>query len=518
MSSGMENVVLNSLERLVSTDHNRLQKFKARDVAEAFRYLLDVSCGTEDLDAGGVPTEFLTQENPLRAEVFSGLLARPQIGSLNVLVDAGLLYCVDPDASPSPDDSVYKFIRSPGVPNVGGLVMTANASGSIRIDVIECQRTNNADQVVETDSRDLFNPSTGLFTATTVTKATQGTLTFRVRAGTAGSGFPGTAAGWLPLAVASVAAGATTCDQMTFWDVRPLLSDRAHGLQNVSAQSCVNEAESQWDARVTTAIVGLPRARVHRRIAGGLVSGESAIDATSAANQEPGFAPANLWHLYLLFPFSLPRWARYSTSASGSRIPRGPRGIAVVSATNMHDDASPVSAVSLPTATGLLGSTTEGVCVGSGWNNGGTLVGWWGDNEHGMFFSAGNYFVNPNGGASIGVQTYTIDRATQVPGGARSVCLQFRCFATVTSAGAVKAEPYVVFLSREIRTGGGTVNAVGYAGGELVAFYTRVWVEIPHIFPRVNGSGGTFTVQFIPNATGNLTYVSANVEVVGWRF
>src|ERR1700729_3903361 len=214
MASGDKEMVINSLARAVSTDQTRMQKFANADRAELFRFLLDISMGSDDLDANGVLTQYTTQNNPLNAEIIgNGLTVKPVVGALDLLVDPGLLYLLNPDAAP--DDSNYKYVNDAGIGTTGLLAMTANSSGQTRIDVIECQNLVNA--TAETDNRDIFNPSTGAFNATTVSKAVKGYLTYRVRAGTPGSGFPGTAAGWLPLAVASVPTATTTNDTICFW-------------------------------------------------------------------------------------------------------------------------------------------------------------------------------------------------------------------------------------------------------------------------------------------------------------
>src|SRR3984957_5910287 len=232
MAGGQKNVTINTQERAVSVDINRLQSFMNASQAEAMRYLMDASLGSDDLGAGGVITEYSPLNTPLQAEILNGIQVQPQIGSLNIIIAPGVVQAIAPDGSETPvgspalgDSSYYKYIRDVGVQTLGALAMTPNSSGQIRIDVIECQV---ASLVSETDNRDVFNPSTGLFAASTVTKATQDGLSYRVRAGTPGSGFPGSVNGWLPLAVASVPTGTTTNDTITFWDVRPLVADRVY--------------------------------------------------------------------------------------------------------------------------------------------------------------------------------------------------------------------------------------------------------------------------------------------------
>ncbi len=47
-----------------------------------------------------------------------------------------------------------------------------------------------------------------------------------------GAGYPAAVAGWLPLCVASIPNAAPNNDTVTFWDVRPMLQDRARGVSD----------------------------------------------------------------------------------------------------------------------------------------------------------------------------------------------------------------------------------------------------------------------------------------------
>lgn len=374
MASGMKEMVINTQERAISPDINRLQKFKGASVAEIFRYLADVS---ENFDlTPGVITEYSAVEAPLRAEIVNGVMAEPQIGSLNVLVTPGLLFALAPDGAA--DDSNYKFVKTAGVTVLGDLVMTANASGQTRIDVIECSIT---DTIVETDNRDIFNPSTGLFTAAAVTKAREGRLTFRVRLGTPGAGFPGTASGWLPLAVASVPTGTTTNNTITFWDVRPLLSDRVRGLSAGETEMPVwgdMNFRVQNNGGVTASnLRGYCRVGYRGRWLGGrLRRGTTGPSDTNVVNlrdldvqENVGitYVNAELYYLYLLVPFGLPRWSRYTEFGAGFRRPRAPNGILVVSKTACDARSRPTLPIILPSGLGFAGgSTSEGVCISTG--------------------------------------------------------------------------------------------------------------------------------------------------------
>jgi len=385
MAGGQKNVTINTQERAVSVDINRLQSFMNASQAEAMRYLMDASLGSDDLGAGGVITEYSTLNTPLQAEILNGIQVQPQIGSLNIIIAPGVVQAIAPDGSETPvgspalgDSSYYKYIRDVGVQTLGALAMTPNSSGQIRIDVIECQV---ASLVSETDNRDVFNPSTGLFAASTVTKATQDGLSYRVRAGTPGSGFPGSVNGWLPLAVASVPTGTTTNDTITFWDVRPLVSARIIPpfntyLSTISRQHVTGRVDSTTTAGKSLLMAAMDVPGIFpssTRLGGasgrgtpGSDIGGTQVDLQDTANVSGTFSTGAPCYLYLLEPFGLPRWARYTDAVSGSRLPRSPRGILVLSATKPTYSGIPSAPIALPSSTGLAGTASSGVCVVAG--------------------------------------------------------------------------------------------------------------------------------------------------------
>lgn len=373
MAAGNRQIIINTQERAISPDFNRMQKFQNADMAELFRYMLDVG-SVDDLDAGSVITEHTALETPLRGEIFNGLLVRPQAGSLGLAIDPGVLYLLSPDGAV--DDSNYKFIHDAGLVVAAGLTMTSNASGSIRIDVIEC-RVNPTDLTIN-DNRDIFNPSTGLFVAGSVVKERKGHLEYRVRLGTPGGGFPGTVQGWLPLAVASVPDATTTNNTINFWDVRPLLSDREFA-PSANTRDLPYMKQCMFNLFTHGTGVGVMQGQIDvsyggRRLGGILRTGSSTLLAEfdffacgQTFNREPGFvAPApGFVYLYFLVPFGLPRWARYTIGPAG-RVPRSPRGIPVLSTTPPNSlRGTPSSPIALPTATGFAGSTSNGVCGAS---------------------------------------------------------------------------------------------------------------------------------------------------------
>jgi hypothetical protein len=362
MSSGITRVIYNSLERLISEDANRAQSMLAAGQQEAWR----ARYGTPSVNFRtypGLQTQATTIGVPSYGEVYSGLMVRPDadaVASLYVTVDEGVAMITDPlgGGEASSFDSSYIFCRDPGCP-AGVLNFVANATPStVRWDVIECQPI---DTLVISTSVDQYNPATGLFAPVTLDKVRTVRLTYRLRQGVAGTGFPGSAAGWLPLAVVAVRDGVTSFAQCDFYDVRPLVADR---VQPQAVSSAGNEGYSPFgDGHYTCRddkLFGFAESEFGGYLAGGALrptacfltanfgstdesTGASAPDfcVTHNANQGSGYSVTGdtISYIAALFPkdpvtgIPLPRWARYSQFADpvqGRRVPNGTRGILVV--------------------------------------------------------------------------------------------------------------------------------------------------------------------------------------------
>jgi hypothetical protein len=443
MPSGNKELVWNTLERALSVDNNRAQKFRNADTAELLRYMLDVT-GDDDVN-GGVITEHIAVEAPMRGEIINGLLVKPQVGSLSLLVDPGVLYALSPDAAA--DDSAYKFVHDPGIGVLGTLNMTAGA-GAVRIDVIEIQvgQINS-----ETDNRDIFNPVTGLFTAASVTKAQQGTVTqggnIRVRAGAPGGGFPGVVSGWLPLAVASVPISAASNDVITFWDVRPLVRHRilqpfAAGLTlpNLSRAHIVADPSTSPGSTLISGLVEASSAAHgvagNYRLGGTLRRGTpgsdvaGSFDAQDVANQGGALGATVFYFVYLCQPFGLPRWERY-TDAPAARIPRNPRGIPVVSTVSPdHYAGTPSAPITLPTSCGFGAATTsDAVCIFASTLNGGVPDGGSSDGRVSYpKFRVGPIAMTSSSAGSSPTVTFTLIDGTTHPPNAKALYVQLTAF------------------------------------------------------------------------------------------
>jgi hypothetical protein len=447
--SGATTIVYNTRERLVSTDPNRAQAINAKQIAEILRFLLDAQ-NEQDVSGGGVETMGTGSELFLRGTILSGVRPRPEVGTTNLFVEPGVALLID-NAAPSSDDSVGAYVADAGVKLAGALTLTAGA-GSPRIDVVECQRVTN---VTEQDNRDVFNVSTGLFTPTQVPKVKGGALSYRIRTGTPGAGFPGVAAGWLPLMVAMVPAGATTWDQVTCWDVRPLASDRTNGPFQTSRL---------WPSNVRTLIAcdattNAAQVRIAGEIdltfkgykAGGVLRKDSStayIDATDAANQQNGFAGfgttlGTTWYLYLVFPFGLPRWVRYSDSSSGLRQPGCQRGIPAVSANPCNFDGTPRAAnVQSPAATNLQDPGSQNAIAsyaGRGPKAGGaTPFGCHADGRVQMLVNPDAFAIAPIS-SSTSIIRWAFNDQNNFPGNARAVWLRLHARVPIPDAGGGRA-------------------------------------------------------------------------------
>lgn len=539
MSNGEQEILFNPQEKALSSDLMRLQRFRSLDFNEYARVMMDSLFASEDSGASATLTQFDAQESPLRAEIMGGLLVRPAVGSKDLTVDSGLAFVIDTESVSNTDESPYKYIRDPGVPLPGTLQIDVSTNGGTRIDVIECARVTGGVFILETDNRDVFNSTTGLFNATSVNKVQAGRLRYRVRKGADGAGFPGTVAGWLPLCVASIPNGSTTNDTVTFWDVRPLVTDRVNAPFNLPTTDATNFPESQINGRTLTAVTGLLRAQYKgRRIGGILRQGtphtggaeveESSIDVTSVDNKELGFVTvaSQPWNLYMCFPFGLPRWARYLNPLFAPRIPRSPCGIPVVSMKTMRFDGTPTAAIALPAGTGLTGSTSNAVCVASGYCDGGaTMRGVFGDNTTGQFLDilgGGGIVIAPFTADATQV-VYKFDGALNFPSAAKAILVQFKYVMTATATA-------VTFVSGSLAApdtgagaaynpGGFLVPGVRYNVGDGCETRFAAWLAVPQNFPRSGASGGfqSFSVTVVYGGS-NITFNSAQATILGWRF
>lgn len=523
MASGNKRMKINTRERLVSTDHNRLQAFEGAQVAEIMRWMLTAFSS----ETGAAPSIVSTTSNPLFGVIVNGLWARPEIGTTNLFVEAGVIGMVNPDASPSSDDSPFKIWADSGQPLAGALTLTPGAVAT-RVDVIECSRVT---VVTESDNRDIFNPTTQLFTPVLVDKVEVEQLVFRIRTGTPGGGFAGvgTASGWMPLAVAVVPSTATTWDDVTVWDVRRLMIDFVRAPAMVSQQ--FPQQGKSWSTAHELAGVRTLRGWIDTQLGDSRMGGElapsnsglagGALDLLSTEVLEAGFAAASNapWGLYFVAPHSLPRWARYTPASSGLRIPMARRGIPVFTQKMPTSHrGQPSAAISIPTDLGLGGSSTNAVIgITGGFGSGGTFIssvtggGW-------TRLSGPPAVVSPASGAGTGSVRYDLADNTHWPVGATAVRLRFKTQLSAVAGTAADCARAVQQLD-----GSGNILTEDLArftllsptGGVLQEFFE---IEVPlHCFAGMP-NGTNITRQFnLSHTVAVFTFAAQNCQVMGWR-
>jgi hypothetical protein len=568
MSSGEKILQVSPLERAVSADIIRAQSFIGAALNEMLRALGDTGQGFDDVNAGGLYLPNGSAGDPSSALVFAGLLLQPTGGSVASNVTGGTLGIYDPDATPSADDSQYKLITSSGT---GALTLTPNSSGHLRIDVLECARVQ-PDAVVETDSRDVFNTTTGLFAAATVNKVTQSQLQFRIRLGTPSSGYPNNATGWLPLAVLSVPNGTTVWDTVTIWDVRPLAEDLAFGLSNVKKDlprvtRCVAQVDTSGGT--TSVLSGVVEGVLSGRRIGGMLRSSCLppasdsdsnfyADIDNAQNQSAGgsIGTTGFNYVYLCAPFGLPRWARYTIGPNG-RVPRSPRGILVASA-QVPDlvYGTPHSNLILPPA--LQNGTNTAFCTESaavcvlarigtsGGSHLGSLVATGRKHWSGGFTATNDAVIATVSAGNLYTATFTLTPGTDFPAHARAVYLNLNLaygvsggtlssFAISPPAVAIGATSGTVFPPGNSTTAWVPEGMPSLSGAEGPTYSNSQTIPLNGVvrIPAYNfydegipgsatpGDSSTFalvlTASMVTTGAGALALTGANFNVVGWE-
>ncbi len=376
MASGTKALRVNTRERAVSTDIVRLQDFQQAAIAEVLRSLTLAS--SSELFSRGDGSVPAAAAAPMTAVILNGFLCRPQIGSANLYIDGGVMIVVDPDITPNADDSICKVVKDVTGVTTPGTISFLAAGAATRIDVVEVARVDPSDPScnVESASRDIYNPATGLFSATSVPKATDGRVQYRIRRGAEGGGMPALMSGWLPLMVASVPVGATNWDGVTCFDVRPLYADRASHANAIPAKNKILDAEMTagfaYEANGGTGVRKFVNGRVNAVYAGATVGGSLPAGGLDLSTND--YAVANFiagmtdgwWSLYVAFPFALPRWCRYTPASVGYRMPSSFCGIPIASQQANDFLGAPMAALALPTNLGLSGTTIAAVRVFTG--------------------------------------------------------------------------------------------------------------------------------------------------------
>ena len=520
--SGYRRLIWNFRERVVSDDYNRALQIVAAQHVDLLRRLHASTASAST--GGGKTTPATATANPLRAIVLEGLRVRPEIGTTSLFIEGGCALAVFPDGTPHPDDSPARLISDPGVQTAATLVLTAGGGGT-RIDVVECQPTS---VVSEADSRDVFDPSTGLFAPVLVNKVARGGMSYRIRTGTAGAGWPGTASGWLPLAVCSVPSSASTWDDVTVWDVRPLLADLASPPH--LAPQAFPSLRRQQGSVIDDGSNWLARGIVVGELGGWLVGGELCPSLTGATSlvldatgphQEPGFAAvaSRPWYLYLAQPFGLPRWCRLSPASSLERTPLEPRGIPIFSQKAPAGLAgTPGSALALPTDTGLGNTTSSAIPVLTGVFGAGTTFCGSAVNSGGTRIVTPGISLAPTSGAASSSVLYNLS-STEVPPNATAVRVRFTTVITdvagdytITRIATMYDAPSGDVVVEERLAGTESVPA----GGSFTDIF-EVELPLPPNLPT--GAATTYQARLAITwiSGGAIAYSNQAMAIVGWR-
>lgn len=531
---GSKSIIHNTRERVLSGDHNREQAVHDQMLAEFFRNMFDAEY---ELDVkGGVEAFGIGDESLPRATIIAGIRPRPEVGTINLFIEPGMICIVD-DPLPNADESRQAFVVDPGVQTNGLLTLTAGSGGSIRIDVIECQRI---ELVIETDSRDIFDPSSGTFMPTLINKVKTGRLAYRIRTGTPGLGFPGIAAGWLPLAVCSVPAGATTWNDVTLWDVRPLAHERV--LQPFNARSNLNHVHRHNVATdITTApaevrVRGVVDMAYRTYRAGGQLihpgTTNQWLNIADTTLWASGLASANgQWNLYLVFPFGLPRWVQYCPFSAGIREPRGLRGIPVISRWTAQYDGRPRTAIAqTPAWTGLLDTPSQNAIVALAGlqTNAGIPAGVVGDGHVIHFVNdPGTDILSTSNSGNDWTQFTFIDGSGH-PGSARAVWVEFSVRFNFTVLGRIDITANTFLVSGPDAVFANIARAAS-AIGHYMVMYTdnapsasvlRVVQRIPLPIEEPTYPGNrTIFVRWEHKFSGSAAWTLDNrfARVIGWE-
>jgi len=382
-NSGVKTQVIQNLSRALSTDINALQHFTAASFTNAFRRMYNDSfvLGNSDNSSWN---EFVSPVNGtgVSADVTTGLKVRPFSNYL--LVSPGILGVHGTTTSyNSAVDSDYMLVSSDGVTSATELPFVANGSG-IRIDIVEAALV----ETITTTSQDIYNPTTGVFTATLLTNTLQVSLQFTIRQGSSGAGYPGVTTGSLPLCVLIHNGATSTFADVDLYDVRPLLASRISGdtrmvlgnrfIAKNGHYYGMNNSGTQiggtfdLQANTTNSFSGSFTVHGYYRMRGRIAPtrpGGPDVETTNWAFTTSDYAvsmatPNSARWMYVLAvePYGLPRWSRYTTGNSaitGEREPSDNWGLYIIADSLSCDvlSSGKLSApVLLPADYGIIGT------------------------------------------------------------------------------------------------------------------------------------------------------------------
>jgi hypothetical protein len=392
--SGSNQTVFNTRERAISSDLNRAQAQLQRLFLEQQRHYL-LSRWGGGIIASGSALYAPALDAPQAFEVAGGLDLDCSTSTTQLTIAPGMLTAISSVMTITADDS--PLVLAALTSAFTGLDFVANASGSVRVDIIECQIVATT---LETSNRDVYNVATGTYTPALVTKQTGARLAFRLRTGTPGAGLPALQSGWYPLFVAVVGNGALNYTEVEFYDVRPLACERSDAPGTIYPAGTFNTMFPWGDVRnghsnawlelmpYGLSAVANPSLQTIRGLVqttfGGYWGGGALDYATCPRGNLASFTDiackvdtdhlagaygaSQALHFWIAFPGGLPRWAKFSRQAAtygGTRKPGGFRGLFVLSA----DPGNCVvnNALGMPVSSGF--TTAPAVAVGGTWVN-----------------------------------------------------------------------------------------------------------------------------------------------------
>lgn len=255
MSGTIDHVQYNTRERPLSTDQNDQQSLIARTLMEALRGLHSRS----NLGAGGA-----SPSTSIRNVILAGLEVVPS--GTDVSIQPGALLQNSATLAPVPAalDSTYRMGRLTAASLVDMPDPVSNTYYLIEAQVRQ--------QDTSSESRDVLNPSTGVFVATSVVKRRENDVIFQVVAG--GASAPAPSGGdWVPLAVVLRPSGAPAVAITDIIDVRFMAADAMATPQEFGAepdlfQYAVVTAGSSPVAQSDTESANFNQIRVGARIPG----------------------------------------------------------------------------------------------------------------------------------------------------------------------------------------------------------------------------------------------------------
>ena len=345
MSSRNKRVIFNNLERAVSGDWTRVQNLTTRGYLEGFRGLLGMR---RTADAAAFPGVRQTWSTPPAGSiphlVLGGCMVRPDNGT-HLLVDSGVVAYNVPGANSAADDSDFMIATAPALTNTTVLPFTANATGNVRVDVVECRVV---DTLTAVETRDILNPSVPSFAPLQVEKERAGIVEYRIALGSGAGVLRDPSPDWIPLAIVFVQPGASGFQQCDIYDVRPLANslDFNRPDKPITLDVCEFHAQDALLAGYYEAtfmgwkVGGMMRQNHPTTLANfGTHDGSGVWDImnfNATDWQTAGVAGASdeFIQLMAVFPKGYPRWVRYSqisinAGAVSGRLPHGCGGILV---------------------------------------------------------------------------------------------------------------------------------------------------------------------------------------------